>query len=256
MGGITAHQHRLCWRADWRHHLWPIGRSHWPLQEHVSVRNPHYHRRYVCAASGLAPETRDALDAKHPPPSHAGIISAFSVNFPMLVVLRVFVGIGIGGLAVPFDILAEFMPSEIRGKALMGIEYFWCVSIAHVQEAYGWARGRHRAMRVSDREGLWLRDTAHDVGRECVSTECSPRSNNKTYCGAEGGCWFLSPLHRSSGAGGGSSARSRGMAKRCWSEWEGSLGCTTLQTSPGYVYPFPHPFLLLPLLSRGLLEPG
>ena len=46
----------------------------------------------------------------------------------MLVVLRVFVGIGIGGLAVPFDILAEFMPSEIRGKALMGIEYFWYVS--------------------------------------------------------------------------------------------------------------------------------
>ncbi|EDQ87287.1 uncharacterized protein MONBRDRAFT_33459 [Monosiga brevicollis MX1] len=55
----------------------------------------------------------------------AGVASAFAPNFEVLVALRAFVGLGIGGMAVPFDILAEFMPSEYRGKALMGIEFFW-----------------------------------------------------------------------------------------------------------------------------------
>lgn len=58
----------------------------------------------------------------------AGLLSAFSTTFAMLVVMRAVVGVGIGGLAVPFDILAEFMPTHIRGKALMGIEYFWWVA--------------------------------------------------------------------------------------------------------------------------------
>ena len=56
-------------------------------------------------------------------------ISAFAVDFYMLVTLRFAVGVGIGGMGVPFDLLAEFMPPHLRGKALMGIEFFWFVAL-------------------------------------------------------------------------------------------------------------------------------
>ena len=52
-------------------------------------------------------------------------ISAFAVDFYMLVTLRFAVGVGIGGMGVPFDLLAEFMPPKLRGKALISIEFFW-----------------------------------------------------------------------------------------------------------------------------------
>eukprot|EP00043_Microstomoeca_roanoka_P019501 m.220178 g.220178 ORF g.220178 m.220178 type:complete len:570 (-) comp17006_c2_seq15:199-1908(-) len=55
----------------------------------------------------------------------AGLASAFSVDFYMLVSLRFLVGVGIGGMGVPFDLLAEFMPAHLRGKALISIEFFW-----------------------------------------------------------------------------------------------------------------------------------
>jgi hypothetical protein len=35
------------------------------------------------------------------------------------------VGFGVGGLTVPFDILAEVLPTKHRGKNLLYIEYFW-----------------------------------------------------------------------------------------------------------------------------------
>lgn len=35
------------------------------------------------------------------------------------------VGFGVGGLTVPFDIFAEFLPTSHRGKHLLVIEYFW-----------------------------------------------------------------------------------------------------------------------------------
>eukprot|EP00051_Salpingoeca_urceolata_P024079 m.418075 g.418075 ORF g.418075 m.418075 type:complete len:575 (-) comp20184_c0_seq26:48-1772(-) len=55
----------------------------------------------------------------------AGAASAFSPNFATIVSLRALVGFGVGGLAVVFDILAEFVPVHARGRTLMGIEFFW-----------------------------------------------------------------------------------------------------------------------------------
>lgn len=51
--------------------------------------------------------------------------SAFATNYIMLLLFRGVVGFGVGGGAVPFDILAEFIPTEYRGKYLMYIQYFW-----------------------------------------------------------------------------------------------------------------------------------
>lgn len=41
-------------------------------------------------------------------------------------------GFGVGGLTVPFDILAEFLPTEGRGTNLLCIEYFWTVGCLYV----------------------------------------------------------------------------------------------------------------------------
>lgn len=54
-----------------------------------------------------------------------GIATAFATGFVSLVVTRFMVGFGVGGLTVPFDVLAEFLPTQTRGKYLMLIEYFW-----------------------------------------------------------------------------------------------------------------------------------
>mmetsp|Transcript_27648 Transcript_27648/g.61025 ORF Transcript_27648/g.61025 Transcript_27648/m.61025 type:complete len:370 (+) Transcript_27648:619-1728(+) len=39
------------------------------------------------------------------------------------------VGWGIGGLTVPFDILAELLPNASRGKNLLVIQYFWTIGV-------------------------------------------------------------------------------------------------------------------------------
>jgi len=54
-----------------------------------------------------------------------GFATGFANNFASLLVCRFLVGFGVGGLTVPFDTLAEFVPSSNRGTSLLAIEYFW-----------------------------------------------------------------------------------------------------------------------------------
>lgn len=54
-----------------------------------------------------------------------GFGTAAVTSFGMLLVIRFMVGFGVGGLTVPFDVLAEFMPLSHRGSNLLLIEYFW-----------------------------------------------------------------------------------------------------------------------------------
>lgn len=54
-----------------------------------------------------------------------GFLSGAAPNFEWLLFFRVVVGFGVGGLTVPFDLLAEFLPVSDRGKFLIYIEYFW-----------------------------------------------------------------------------------------------------------------------------------
>ena len=68
----------------------------------------------------------------------ASIISVFGVavalvsNYIALLGNLFMVGWGVGGLTVPFDILAEFLPSNARGKNLLVIEYFWTIGVLYV----------------------------------------------------------------------------------------------------------------------------
>ena len=54
-----------------------------------------------------------------------GVFTAFATGYSSLLGIRFMVGFGVGGLTVPFDIFAEFLPTSHRGKHLLVIEYFW-----------------------------------------------------------------------------------------------------------------------------------
>ena len=54
-----------------------------------------------------------------------GVFTAFATGYASLLGIRFAVGFGVGGLTVPFDIFAEFLPKKQRGKQLLFIEYFW-----------------------------------------------------------------------------------------------------------------------------------
>lgn len=54
-----------------------------------------------------------------------GVFTAFANGYASLLGIRFMVGFGVGGLTVPFDIFAEFLPTSQRGKYLLSIEYFW-----------------------------------------------------------------------------------------------------------------------------------
>ncbi|GKY95332.1 hypothetical protein MPSEU_000495000 [Mayamaea pseudoterrestris] len=45
------------------------------------------------------------------------------------------IGFGVGGLTIPFDTLAEFLPAKGRGTNLLLIEYFWTVGCLYVVAA-------------------------------------------------------------------------------------------------------------------------
>ena len=54
-----------------------------------------------------------------------GLLSATSPSFGVLLAFRFLVGFGVGGLFVPFDILAEFLPTKHRGQFLIKMNFFW-----------------------------------------------------------------------------------------------------------------------------------
>jgi len=64
--------------------------------------------------------------------SLAGVATAFCQTYVQLLVARFIVGMGVGGLTVPFDTLSEFLPTASRGKNLLYIEFFWTLGTLSV----------------------------------------------------------------------------------------------------------------------------
>lgn len=57
-----------------------------------------------------------------------GLLSAFSPNFAVLLVLRLLTGFGVGGsLPVDYAIFSEFLPTRQRGRYLVYLESFWAL---------------------------------------------------------------------------------------------------------------------------------
>lgn len=67
----------------------------------------------------------------------AGFATALAANFLSLVAFRCVVGVGVAGLPVGFDILAEALPVAGRGKWLLYIEYFWTLGSIYINLC-GW----------------------------------------------------------------------------------------------------------------------
>ena len=57
--------------------------------------------------------------------SVAGLLSAFSLNYPSLVTLRGLVGIGLGSGPVCLSWFLEFIPASNRGMLMVVISTFW-----------------------------------------------------------------------------------------------------------------------------------
>jgi len=54
-----------------------------------------------------------------------GLLTAAATNLASLIAIRFLVGVGVGGLVVPFDTVAEFVPTAQRGYHLLYLGYFW-----------------------------------------------------------------------------------------------------------------------------------
>jgi len=54
-----------------------------------------------------------------------GLATAACTSYLPLLFTRFMVGFGVGGLVIPFDTLAEFVPTSHRGTNLLYIEFFW-----------------------------------------------------------------------------------------------------------------------------------
>lgn len=61
-----------------------------------------------------------------------GVLSAFTTSFVFLLLARLAVGIGVGGLVVPFDLLTELLPASARGSFLIYIRLFWTLGSIYV----------------------------------------------------------------------------------------------------------------------------
>eukprot|EP00588_Corethron_pennatum_P020372 CAMPEP_0194328878 /NCGR_PEP_ID=MMETSP0171-20130528/46233_1 /TAXON_ID=218684 /ORGANISM="Corethron pennatum, Strain L29A3" /LENGTH=495 /DNA_ID=CAMNT_0039089387 /DNA_START=93 /DNA_END=1580 /DNA_ORIENTATION=+ len=55
----------------------------------------------------------------------AGAATSIVPGYKSLVLVRFIVGFGVGGLTVPYDIFAEFLPNQMRGRCLMYVNYYW-----------------------------------------------------------------------------------------------------------------------------------
>jgi putative MFS transporter len=73
-----------------------------------------------------------------------GVASAYAPDFTWLLALRLLTGIGVGGtLPVDYTMMAEFLPSDRRGRWLVLLESFWAVGtlllavLALVAEQWG-----------------------------------------------------------------------------------------------------------------------
>lgn len=55
------------------------------------------------------------------------LLSSFAPTYWILVILRGLVGVGLGGITIPFTLFTEFLPIEKRGLYLILINTFWTI---------------------------------------------------------------------------------------------------------------------------------
>eukprot|EP00633_Aureoumbra_lagunensis_P006519 CAMPEP_0197320232 /NCGR_PEP_ID=MMETSP0891-20130614/58398_1 /TAXON_ID=44058 ORGANISM="Aureoumbra lagunensis, Strain CCMP1510" /NCGR_SAMPLE_ID=MMETSP0891 /ASSEMBLY_ACC=CAM_ASM_000534 /LENGTH=610 /DNA_ID=CAMNT_0042811507 /DNA_START=1419 /DNA_END=3252 /DNA_ORIENTATION=+ len=76
-----------------------------------------------------------------------GLFTALAPNLWTLLFCRFVVGIAVGGLAVPFDLLSEFLPKSARGGQLTAIEFAWAFGAIYATGA-AWLTLRTHSWRL------------------------------------------------------------------------------------------------------------
>lgn len=61
-----------------------------------------------------------------------GILTAISTGYWFMMIAQFGVGFGVGGVVIPFDALAEFIPNKDRGHKLLILGYFWTLGTMSV----------------------------------------------------------------------------------------------------------------------------
>lgn len=89
-----------------------------------------------------------------------GVGTAFVTSYTGLVLCRFLIGFAVGGIVVPFDILAEFMPTLSRGRWLVTTSYFWTTATLMVPILAYATLGRSKATSSS------RADTDQDIEAE------------------------------------------------------------------------------------------
>ena len=56
-----------------------------------------------------------------------GLLSAFAPSYPWILILRMCVGMGVGGVPQSVTLYSEFLPKQARGRCIMMIEVFWAI---------------------------------------------------------------------------------------------------------------------------------
>ena len=59
--------------------------------------------------------------------SYMGLLSAFAPSYPWILILRMCVGMGVGGVPQSVTLYSEFLPKQARGRCIMMIEVFWAI---------------------------------------------------------------------------------------------------------------------------------
>jgi len=77
--------------------------------------------------------------------SYMGLLSAFAPSYPWILILRMCVGMGVGGVPQSVTLYSEFLPKQARGRCIMMIEVFWAIGTCAevvlailIMPRYGW----------------------------------------------------------------------------------------------------------------------
>jgi len=80
--------------------------------------------------------------------SLGGLSLYFVRSYMPLLIIILIIGFGVGGLTIPFDIFAEFLPSQVRGRFLLLIEYFWTLGTLIVSAVAYYTIGMGRSWNI------------------------------------------------------------------------------------------------------------
>lgn len=124
-----------------------------------------------------------------------GLATALVRNYNELILFRFLIGFGVGGIVVPFDTLAEFMPTHARGQQLVTTSYFWTTATLLVPILAYFTLGRSQSASSNDKGAAT--DAAADADSNwrlfvaCCAIPCTVSTIVGTYAVPESPRWLL-----------------------------------------------------------------